>query len=178
MNGLNATTGAVVGTDTVQVAIEKVEKGLIDALAVLGVARNALNLGVFSGFGATLYGATATVKGALQAVADFLGNLRVGTFSAVTTLTVLDAVPVSQCKTVKWYVDLEEDATPTKRRGYDILATNDGTDPTDENVRVNKLGAGNISGLDVTTRVAGGNMELIVTSTSAVSGKWRRITAG
>lgn len=179
---LGTFTGAVIADNsTVKSALQQLESkdetqdGIIteidanvdDLISLSGVAENTTNLGAFTGFGSILFTATETIKSALQAVADFLGNLRSTEVTSVTTAVTVDEVPVASVGACKWLVTAFEEATPANRVAREIYAINDGTNSDDTVYAKLKLGTTSGSFLTLTTDVSGGNMRLRASSSTA-----------
>ena len=153
--------------------IAEIDANVDDLISLSGVAENSTNLGAFTGFGAILLTATETVKSALQKVTDFLGGLRNIEVTGISSQTTVDSVPVATVKACKWIITAFEEAAPTNVRMIEVNALNNGTSSI-ENV-VNKLRIGNFD-LQVDTDVSGGNMRLLVDSSSAgVTVRVRRV---
>jgi len=143
LNGYSDTTGAISGTETVQVAIQKIEKGLKDLISVMGVSRNDTNLGAFASPATVFFTSTLSVKQALQTIGDLLAQLRGVQATGVTAEADVDVLQHANVKAVKWYAEAFEAATPANRRGAEIFAITDGTNVKDNIVEL-KLGSGNI----------------------------------
>lgn len=85
----------------------------------------------------------------------------------VTTQTVVDTIPVADAETAKWWISVENTGDATNRLAQEVFAIHDGTNTDETRYATVKTGA-NISGLNITTDVSGGNFRLLVTSTTAV----------
>lgn len=167
LNGYTDSTGAVTGTDTVQVAIQKVEKGLKDVISLTGEARNSINFTAFASPASLLIlGTTATIKSAFQRIFDLMAQLRGVEVTGITTAATVDEVPVATVKAVKWLVELHEEATPANRQAFEIYALNNGTTGTDHSLYANLRVGANFN-WTANIDVSGGNMRLRMTSSSA-----------
>lgn len=165
--------GAILGTDTVQVSLEKHEGDIKDAHSALGISRGDVNFGSFTSPASLLLAASQTAKALFQRIGVLLAQLRGVKVTGITTTTVVDSVLHADVKCVKWLLEVFQEGTPANRKAYDILALTDGT-TVDIKDSVLKLGA-NISGLAVNVVISGANMELQVTSTATVTATARRI---
>jgi hypothetical protein len=153
--------------------ISEIDQNVDDLITLSGVAENSTNLGAFTGFGAVLLTATETVKSALQKVTDFLGGLRNIEVTGINSQTTVDSVPVATVQACKWIITAFEEADPTNVRMIEVNALNNGT-TSKENV-VNKLRIGNFN-LQVDTDISGGNMRLLIdSSTAGVTVRVRRV---
>jgi hypothetical protein len=109
--------------------------------------------------------------GALQ-VQNVINN-----FPNVTTVTVVDTVPLADADNVQWKVVCVNAGVSTNRYAATVDALHDGSSVVDHSVyAVNKIGA-NIAGLVLTVAINGSNLELRVTSTTAVNVGVRRLSA-
>lgn len=155
------------------VVVAEIDQNVDDLIALSGVPENSTNLGAFTGYGSIFFTATETIKSALQKVVDFIGGLRNIEVTGITTQTAVDQVPVASVGACKWIIYAFEEASPTDVRMIEVNALNDGTS-SKENV-VNKLKIGGFN-LDVDTDVSGGNMRLLVaSSTAGVTVRVRRV---
>lgn len=154
--------------------VDEIDQNVDDLITLSGVAENSTNLGAFTGFGAILLTATETVKSAFQKVLDFLGGLRVVEVTNITTATAVDQVPVASVKACKWLVSVFEEATPANIQSFEVYALNNGTLVDDTQFAKLRLGAN--FNLTVSVDISGGNMRLLVASTTAgVTATARRI---
>lgn len=153
--------------------ISEIDQNVDDLISLSGVPENSTNLGAFTGYGSIFLTATETVKSALQKVVDFIGGLRNIEVTGITTQTEVDAVPVASVGSCKWFLYAFEEATPANVRSMEVFALNDGS--TSKEVVTNKLKFSNFN-LEVDTDVSGGNMRLLVTSSTAgVTVRVRRV---
>jgi len=154
--------------------ISEIDQNVDDLISLSGVPENSTNLGAFTGFGAILLTATETVKSAIQKVTDFLGGLRVVEVTGITTATAVDAVPVAEASACKWIVEAFEEATPANKQAIEVYGLNNGT-LVDDTVYA-KLKVGSNFNLSVSVDISGGNMRLMVSSSTAgVTVRARRI---
>ena len=131
MNGFSATSGVPSGSDSVQTAIEKVEKAAADLVLLSGVARNATDLGTFAG---DCIADNRKVKEALsdlEACIEALESQSQAT--AVTAVVTLDSVVVDDVLATEWEVHMREDATPANVKTEKIMALHNGTASADAN---------------------------------------------
>lgn len=155
------------------VIINEIDQNVDDLISLTGVPENSTNLGAFTGYGSTFFNAMETVKSALQKVVDFIGGLRNIEVTGITTQTEVDAVPVASVGSCKWFVYAFEEATPANVRAMEVFALNDGS--ASKETVTNKLKFSNFN-LDIDTDVSGGNMRLLVTSSTAgVTVRVRRV---
>lgn len=162
--------GPVLGTDTLQVAVEKLEGDCKDAATLSGVARGAVDLGTFTG---DTIPDGQTTKQALQALETALEARTQG--AGITTQATVDSVLVDKIKVVKWLVHVFENATPENVQSMEVTALHNGTaaaDATsvDDSVFAKlKLGANfNLTlSVDLSGTGAGQVMRLRAASTSA-----------
>jgi len=153
--------------------IAEIDQNVDDLITLTGQPENSTNLGAFTGYGSIFFTATETIKSAFQKVVDFIGGLRNVESTGITTQTAVDAVPVATVGACKWIIYAFEEATPTNVRMLEVNALNNGTS-SKENV-VNKLKIGSFN-LQVDTDVSGGNMRLLITSSTAgVTVRVRRV---
>lgn len=118
--------GPVLGTDTVQVAIEKLEGDAKDLVSLSGVSRGAVNNGTFTG--KTILD-NRTTKEALQDLESALEAR--SQVSGITSETTLDSVSVDVIKCVKWLVHVYETATPANVKALEVFALHNGTNAAD-----------------------------------------------
>lgn len=155
------------------VIVAEIDQNANDLIALSGVPENNANLGAFTGYGATFFSAVETVKSALQKVVGFIGGLRNIEVTGVTAQTAVDQVPVASVGACKWIIYAFEEAVPSSVRMLEVNALNNGVS-SKENV-VNKLKIGSFN-LSVDTDVSGGNMRLLVqSSTAGVTVRVRRV---
>lgn len=166
--------GVILGTDTVQVALEKHEGDIKDAHSALGIARGDTNFGTFTSPASLLLAASSTAKALFQRIGDLLAQLRGVEAAAVTTSVALDSVPHATVKGCKWLIHAVEDATPTKRTAIEVYALTDGTSVDDTAYSKLKVGGG-VTGFSATVAISGANMELQVSATNASTFTARRI---
>lgn len=169
-----ASSGNVTASDSVELAISKLD-GVNDAQdTLLGTAQGATNLGSWTSPVDLLFSATSTVKALFQRIGVLLMQLRGVQVTGITTSTMVDQVPVASVKCCKWFVEVFEEATPANRQAFEVYAVNNGTLVDDTIVGIIKVG----SSFNVTRTVdiSGGNMRLMIASTTAgVTATVRRI---
>lgn len=85
----------------------------------------------------------------------------------VTTSTVVDSIPVANADNVEWRIVVENAGDSTNRLSTIVNALHDGTVVDYSRFATNKRGA-NISGLAIDVQINGGNIELILTSITAI----------
>jgi hypothetical protein len=160
-----AASGNVAANDTIEVAIQKLD-GVNDAQdSLLGIAQGGTNLGSWTSPVDLLFSATSTVKALFQRIGDLLMQLRGVQVAGITTSTMVDQVPTASVKAVKWFVEAFEVATPANRMAFEVFAINNGTLVDDNKVSVIKVGSSfNLTSL---VDISGGNMRLMVASTTA-----------
>lgn len=160
-----AASGNPVAGDTVEAAIAKID-GNVDSLNSLsGVAQGATNLGSWTSPVDLLFSATSTVKALFQRIGDLLMQLRGVQVTGITTSTMVDQVPVASVKAVKWFVTAFEVATPANSQAFEVYALNNGTVADDNKSAILKTGSN--FNLTNTVDISGGNMRLMVASTTA-----------
>lgn len=120
--------GPVAGSDTLQVAIEKLEGDSKDAAVLSGVARGAVDLGTFTG---SIIPDASTIKSALQSIETNIETSGRASAAAITALTVVDEVLVDEISLAKWYVLIEDAATPANKVGEEVLGMHNGTAAAD-----------------------------------------------
>lgn len=118
--------GPVLGTDTVQVATEKLEGDAKDATTLSGVARGAVDLGTFTG---RAIQDARTTKQALQDLETALEARSQAT--GVVAQATVDQVSVDDIKMAKWLVHAFEQATPANIKSMEVLAVHNGTAAAD-----------------------------------------------
>ena len=121
--GYTATAGSISSADTVESAIQKLDKGAQDLVSLSGVAANSTNLGSFTG---GVIPANDTVKQALQALETYAVSNGQVSAGPITTIATVDSVLTKSIAAVKWYVRLSEDATPSNVKAYEIFAMHNG----------------------------------------------------
>jgi len=155
------------------VIVAEIDQNVDDLITLSGVPENSTNLGAFTGYGSIFFTATETVKSAFQKVVDFIGGLRNIEVTGITTQTAVDSVPVASVGACKWIIYAFEEASPSDVRMLEVNAINNGTTSKENVVNKLKIGAFNLS---VDTDVSGGNMRLLVeSSTAGVTVRVRRV---
>lgn len=163
-SGYAAAAGNPVAGDTLEAAVAKID-GNVDALNTLsGVAQGATNLGSWTSPVDLLFSATSTVKALFQRIGDLLMQFRGVQVASITTSTMVDQVPVATVKAVKWFVTAFEIATPANSVAFEVYALNNGT-LVDDNL-VSKLKVGSTFNLTTNVDISGGNMRLMIASTT------------
>jgi hypothetical protein len=130
LNGYTPTTGPITGSDTVQVAINKLGGDENSLITLSGMARGSLNNGTFTG---STIPDNQTTKQALQALETELeGRAQV---TGITTIQTVDSVFVDDlpvgAKAVKWLVQAFEEAAPANIQAVEIFAIHNGTASAD-----------------------------------------------
>jgi hypothetical protein len=172
--GINLSGGyAAAGTaaypasgDTVEAAIAKLHKDVLQLVTLSGVALGAADLGTFTG---STIGDNRTIKQALQ---DLETAVEAG--GTVTTATgvggtdvVLDTVPVASANVVHWVVFGEGVTSSLIRYSATVRAMNDGATnvlDVDESPFLKSTPALDI---DISVDINAGNMRLLVNSDTA-----------
>lgn len=171
---INDANGPVVGSDTLQVAIEKLEGDSKDLSTLFGLARGAVNLGAFTAPVDLLFSATSTVKALFQRIGDLLAQLRGVEATGITAAATVDSVPHATVKAVKWLVEAFEEATPANRKAVEIYALTNGV-AVDDTVFA-KLDVGSNFNLQLSVDISGADMRLRAqSSTAGVTVRARRI---
>lgn len=169
-----ASSGNVAANDTIEAAIAKLDGVNDNQDTLLGTAQGATNLGSWTSPVDLLFSATATVKSLFQRIGDLLMQLRGVQVTGITTSTMVDQVPVASVKACKWFVEVFEEATPANRQAFEVFAINNTSTVDDTIISIIKVG----SSFNVTRTVdiSGGNMRLMVASTTAgVTATARRV---
>lgn len=118
--------GPVLGTDTLQVATEKLEGDAKDTATLSGVARGATDLGAFTG---RAIADNRKIKEALQDLETALEARSQAT--GVTAQATVDQVLVDNIKMAKWLVHAFEEATPANIKSMEVIAVHNGTNAAD-----------------------------------------------
>lgn len=160
---------AIVGTDSVQVAVEKLDTKSANLLSVLGTALTDINLGTMTGL---TVASNASVKTAIQSIVD-KARFEVNS-TAITTVTSIDVVPVATYKRAQWLVEIVSDGASTDRYSALVSASNDGATGVSHSFSSIIQQGTPISGLTITVDISAGDMRLRVASTQAVSVKSTR----
>lgn len=160
---------AIVGTDSVQGAIEKLDTKTANLLSVLGTALTDIDLGTMTGL---TVASNSSVKTAIQSIVD---KTRFQTaLSDITTVETIDTVPVVDYKRAQWLVEIASNTTSTDRYSALVSASNDGaTGVTHSFSNIIQQGSP-INGLTISVDINAGNMRLTVASTQAVDVKSTR----
>lgn len=160
---------AIVGTDSVQEAVEKLDTKTENLLAVLGTLLTDNTLSTMDGL---TVASNTSVKAALQSIVDktrFESNV-----AGITTATVIDSASITDYKRIQWLVEIVSDAASTDRYSALVSASNDGaTGVTHSLSGIIQQGSA-INGLTITVDINSGSMRLNVASTQAVSVKSTR----
>lgn len=163
-----ALTG-IVGTDSVQGAVEKLDTFTNNLLSVLGTAITDINLGTMNGFTVT---SNSSVKTAIQSIVDKT-RFEVQN-SNITTSVSVDSVAVAVYQRAQWLIEIVSDAVSTDRYSAIVSASNDGAIGVSHSFS-NIIQQGSaISGLTIDVDINSGNMRLNVASTQSVSVKATR----
>lgn len=127
LNGYTDTVGAVAGSDTVQIAIQKIEKGLKDVLASLGIARNAVDMGVYVNPITPDNTDQVAINEALGlAISLNQPQQQSGTIPQ-NTPTIVDGILVDDFQMCAWLVTVRDTANPAKVKSLEIQALHDGS---------------------------------------------------
>lgn len=160
-----AVSGNPLAGDTIEAVFQKID-GNVDAVNTLsGVSQGATNLGAWTAPVDLLYSATSTIKALFQRVGELLMTTRGVSVASITASTMVDQVPVATVRACKWLVTAFEIATPANAVAFEVLALNNGT-LVDDNL-TGKLKTGALFNLTTVVDVSGGNMRLMVASTTA-----------
>lgn len=144
---------------------------IADIRTLTGTVDGDTDYGTFTG---DLYADNQSGKQLFQRTEDLLDELKMVEAAAITTQTVVDSVPTASVFACKWLLVATEDATPANKQAIEIYALNNGT--TADDTTYAKLKVGGNFNLQVSVDVSGGDMRLLVASSSAgVSVKVRRI---
>lgn len=160
-----AASGNVAASDTIEAAIAKLDGVNDDQDTLLGTAQGATNLGSWTSPVDLLFSATSTIKALFQRIGVLLMELRGVQVTGITTSTAVDAVPVATVRGCKWFVHAFEEATPANRKAFEVYALNNGT-LVDDN-KTSLLSVGSNFNLTSSVDISGGNMRLMVGSTTA-----------
>lgn len=160
-----AAAGNPLASDTLEVAIQKLDGNMDAVNALTGVAQTVTNLGAWTAPVDLLFIATSTVKALFQRVGELLLTTRGVSVVGITSSTMVDQVPVATVKACKWFVTAFEIATPANAVSFEVLALNNGT-LVDDNL-TGKLKTGSVFNLTTLIDVSGGNMRLMIASTTA-----------
>ena len=149
--------------DTVETAISKLHKDILDLVTLTGVALGATDLGTFTG---EVIADNETIKGALQDLEDAIqiGGIIKTAGPVTATDVVLDQVPIADADVVHWVVFAEGVTDPTKRYATTVRAMHDGTAVVDVDESPFLQNGAPPVDLDVSVDVSGGNMRLLVNS--------------
>lgn len=127
--------GPVAASDTVQVAIEKLEGDAKDSHTAIGIARGDVNMGTFSSPASLLLAASQTIKQLFQRVGDLLAQLRGVNVTGVTGgaggRATIDEIVVDDVKSCVWLVHAFEEANPARVKSWYVSALHDGTASAD-----------------------------------------------
>ena len=118
--------GPVSGSDTLQVAVEKLEGDAKDLSTLSGVGRGSVNLGTFTG---RTIADNRTNKQALQDLESALEAR--SQITGVTTITTLDSVLVDDVKMSKWMIHAFEEASPANTQSMEVVGLHNGTASAD-----------------------------------------------
>ncbi len=163
--GYAASSGNVAPSDTVEVAIQKLD-GVNDAQdSALGLAQGALNFGAFSSPASLLLAASQSAKQLFQRLGDLLAQLRGVEATGITTAATVDSVPHATVKAVKWLLHAFEEATPANRQAMEVFALTDGTSVDETSYAKLKTGAN--FNLTISVDISGADMRLRAASTTA-----------
>lgn len=157
-----AASGNVAANDSVETAISKLD-GVNDAQdSSLGLAQGATNFGTFTGVSLA---DSQSAKQLFQRIETLLEQLRGVQATGITTAATVDSVPHASVKSVKWLVEVFEEATPANRQAMEVFALNDGTNV--DNTVYSKLKLGANFNLTISVDISGADMRLRAASTTA-----------
>lgn len=173
-SGYVAASGNVAASDTIETAIAKLDGVNDNQDTLLGLAQGSTTLGSWTTPVDLLLSATLSVKSAFQRIGELLMQFRGVQVTTITTATMVDQVPVATVKAVKWFVEVFEEATPANRQAFEVFAINNTTTSDDTMISIIKVGTA--FNLTRTVDISGGNMRLVLASTTAgVTATVRRI---
>ena len=146
--------GPVAGTDTVQVAIEKLEGDAKDSHQALGIARGDTDMGTYPGDILTDNSSQTTINSELEAAIESISKVFTGTAAQNTPVTV-DSLSVDNFQRVTYVVTARETSNPANVKSLEI------------NMAHNGHGAADASQIDdsVSERLTLGNFNLQVDAT-------------
>lgn len=176
LNGYTESQGPILGTDTLQVSTEKTGGDVTDLVTLSGVSRGSVVLGSFSSPASLLLSASLSIKSAFQRVGELFAQLRGVEVTGITTITTVDEVLVDDVQTCKWFVEVFEQATPTKKKAVEVLALNNGTASSDAtNVADNRSAVLNMGPnfnytISVDLNGAGASQTMRLRATSSTAG--------
>lgn len=152
--------------DTVEVAISKLHKDILDLVSLTGVALGATDLGTFTG---EIIADNRTIKQALQDLetAVHIGGVKKSAAAVGAVDVVLDSVPVADADVVHWVVMVEGVTDSTSRYSATVRALNDGDTivlDVDESPFLRSTPPIDI---DISVDISGGAMRLLVNSDTA-----------
>lgn len=157
-----ATAAYPAAADTVEVAIAKLHKDIVELVTLTGVALGATDLGTFTG---EIIVDNRTIKQALQDLetAVQIGGVKKTATGVTGTDVALDSVPIADADVVHWVVFAEGVTDPTKRYSATVRAMHDGTAVIDVDESP-FLKSSPAVDLDVSVDIDSGNMRLLVNS--------------
>lgn len=169
--GYAAANGTISSADTVNSAIEKLDGNQQDIQSASGIAQGSVDYGTFTGLSLA---DNQTSKQLFQRIEVLLEQMRGVQVTGITAATTVDSVPHATVKACKWLVEAFEDATPTKRKGFEVYALNNGT-IVDDTIYANLRVGGNFN-LTLSVDISGADMRLrAASSTAGVTVTARRV---
>lgn len=176
LNGIDDTkNGPVLGTDTVQVAIDKLEGDSKDSHQALGLSRGDTDMGTYTGNIISDNVSQKVVNQELETAIENISTKKSGTVAQATP-TVVDTLLVDDFQIATWVITVRDTANPARVKRQEINAIHDGHGAADAttckesvtekinigtvNLQVNcvlsGVGAAQTFGLEVNTTEAGG----------------------
>jgi hypothetical protein len=178
-SGYSATGGTVAASDTVEVAIAKLDDNQQDLITLSGVALGSTDLGTFTG---TIISDNVDIKTALQELETAVEALPAANIFTVTgigsTPTTVDSVLVDDIDFIVWHVYAEGVTDRAAKYGARVSAVHNGTPSADattvdfnENLYVEDPG-NKIAGVtfDVNVSGAGGAQVMRLQASATESG--------
>jgi len=152
-------------SDTVETAISKLHKDVLDLVTLTGVSLGAQDLGTFTG---EIIQDNRTIKQALQDLetAVEIGGVKKTDTGVGATDVVLDSVPLTQADVVHWVVYGEGVTDSTQRYSATVRAMHDGTAVIDVDESPFLRSTPPLD-LDISVDINAGNMRLLVNSDTA-----------
>ena len=185
LNGLADDNGPVIGTDTVQVAIEKLEGDAKDSHQALGISRGDTDMGTYSGDIISDNVAQTVINQELESAIEALGVQKNGTVAQATPTNV-DSVLVDQIQTVTWIIVARDTSNANRVKRMEVQALHDGhagADAATSKESVNeKMNIGNVN-VQINTVLTGAgaaqamNLELNTSEAGGITYTIQRIDA-
>jgi len=167
-----ATNGTIAAGESVDSAIRKLDGNQQDIQSASGLAQGDVDYGSFTG---DSLADNQTSKQLFQRIEVLLEQMRGVEATGITTQATVDSVPIASVNTVKWYVEVTLDSDSTRRKAFEVFATNDGSSDVDYNRR-NVLRVGTGFNSPIVVDISAGQMRLRAqSSTAGITVKARRI---